>query len=501
MLFNTIQYVFFFTFVFFTYHLIAHRFRWPILLILSYYFYMCWMPEYIFLILTTTAVGYVSAIGIERSLTNKGKRFWLAASLVVTLGILFSYKYLDFFSSSIVSFLSMSGHTFDSPALKLILPVGISFYTFQVTGYVVDVYRGDIKAYKHPGRFALFVSFFPQLVAGPIERAKRLLPQFERNIPFDYANVTDGLKLIAWGLFKKTVIADRLSIAVTTVYSAPTDGFSGIHFIVATLFFAIQIYCDFSGYSDIAIGSAQALGFSLMDNFNRPYHAKNIQDFWRRWHISLSTWFRDYVYIPLGGNRKGEFRTNLNLLATFLLCGLWHGADWTFVTWGGLIGLYMVLYRVTRKIRERVSISLRLETYPLGSKYISIVFTFIMVCFAWIFFRAHSLSDALYISGNIFTGLGPFLGSIYTGLLRGDLLHSVILPEVRALGYSGYEFSVAIGSIAFLETVHVLQRHGGIRHMLAGRPLILRWALYYALVGSIVIFGKFGFEEFIYFRF
>ncbi|MFC2149401.1 MBOAT family O-acyltransferase, partial [Candidatus Auribacterota bacterium] len=338
--------------------------------------------------------------------------------------------------------------------------------------------------------YALYVSFFPQLVAGPIERSTRLLPQFYKKHDFNYDRVTDGVKLMLWGYFKKIVIADRLAIFVNNVYNNPHD-LGGLPLIIATVFFGVQIYCDFSGYSDIAIGSAQVMGFNLMDNFKRPYFSKTITEFWRRWHISLSTWFKDYLYIPLGGNRCSKARNYFNIMVTFLISGIWHGANWTFIIWGALHGFYVVLEHIIKGAWEKCFGSAKFPIPSGVKKYLQVILTFTLVTFAWIFFRANSISDAFYIVGHLFTGLGSLLSY---GAIKADLLG-------KGLGFGEYDLIIAIVSIAFMEYVHIIQRHESIRHMLRDKPIYIRWSIYYALVMWILLFGEYGTNTFIYYQF
>jgi D-alanyl-lipoteichoic acid acyltransferase DltB (MBOAT superfamily) len=363
---------------------------------------MSWNIDYVFLILFTTIISYGSAIQIERSKTKKMKQFFLAFSLIASLGVLFFYKYFNFIGSSLNDLFSFFSNPIQIPYLKLLLPVGISFYTFQTLSYTIDVYRGDIKTEKHFGIYALYVSFFPQLVAGPIERSTRLLPQFRVKHQLTLDNVIKGLKWIIFGFFMKLVIADRLSLYVDSVYNNVYQH-SGMSFIIATFLFAFQIFGDFAGYSSMAIGIARIMGYDLMTNFKRPYFATSISDFWHRWHISLSTWFKDYFYIPMGGSRVGISRWYLNLFLTFLVSGLWHGANWTFVIWGALHGVYIVLenmFKLQVKKNQKISFFNRI---------FRTLFVFILVDFAWIFFRANNVSDAFYIIRNIFS----FAGEIF----------------------------------------------------------------------------------------
>jgi D-alanyl-lipoteichoic acid acyltransferase DltB (MBOAT superfamily) len=492
MLFNSIEFLIFFAVVITAYFILKSKHRWILLLAASYYFYMSWNPAYIILIILSTVVDYFAGLKMGTTDDKSKRKKYLFGSLFINLGMLFFFKYYNFFNDSItylikeVSILQYGGVL---PTFDLLLPVGISFYTFQTLSYTIDVYRGKKEPERHFGIFALYVSFFPQLVAGPIERSTRLLPQFKEEYEFDYVRVTDGLKLMLWGFFKKVVVADRLAIFVNGVYN-DVQGAEGIPLILATVFFAFQIYCDFSGYSDIAIGAAQVMGFNLMDNFKRPYFAKSVPEFWRRWHISLSTWFKDYVYIPLGGNRVSKTRYYANLFITFLISGLWHGAAWTFVIWGALHGFYQIFSLVTKKYRDKFKESIGLVNYPTLNKYLQIGITFILVDFAWIFFRANSLTDAWYIIRNLFSGITSQISSI--GMLSISL---------SGFGFSKYELAVAVGVILIMEAIHLIQRHGSIRHMMRDKPIWFRWSLYYALIFMILFLGAYGNQEFIYFQF
>ena len=345
MLFNSNAFYVFLPIVFAIYWLTPPKHRWGVLLVSSYYFYMSANAKYILLILLTTAVSYGTALVIEKTEEQKKKKLCMGLALLVCLGLLFFFKYFNFLSSSVTALLARASISMSPVTLKLVLPVGISFYTFQTLGYVIDVYKGKTKACRHFGKYAAFVSFFPLLLAGPIERAEQLMPQIEKEHSFDCDKAIRGTKLIAWGYFKKIAIADVLSSSVDIVYNQVTN-FTGLALGVATFFYAFQVYCDFSGYSDIARGVACLFDIDLVNNFKSPYFAASVKEFWARWHISLSTWFRDYVYIPLGGSRAGKWKTYRNLLVTFLVSGLWHGASWTFVIWGGLHGAAQIFERI-----------------------------------------------------------------------------------------------------------------------------------------------------------
>lgn len=341
MLFNSFNFLVFFPIVTIIYFLLPLRWQWIHLLLISCIFYCFFIPVYILILLATILIDYTAGIYIEKS-QGKTRKYWLLVSIFSTCLVLFVFKYFDFFNSNFIAIANFFNLKYPIHLLNIILPIGLSFHTFQSLSYVIEVYRGNQKAEKHFGIYSLYVMFYPQLVAGPIERPQHMLHQFYEKHEFNYLDVTEGLKRIAWGLFKKVVIADRLASYVNPVYNN-YDQHNGTSLILATVFFAFQIYCDFSGYSDIAIGTAKVMGFKLIENFKRPYFSWSISEFWRRWHISLSTWFRDYVYIPLGGNRVKKAGKYLNLMLTFILSGLWHGANWTFVIWGDLNGIYLVV--------------------------------------------------------------------------------------------------------------------------------------------------------------
>lgn len=488
MLFNSFHFLIFFPIVVIIYFLIPYKFRWILLLLGSYYFYMAWKPEYIVLLISVTAIDYFLSIRMGKEIDKSKRKKYLYIIIFSNLGLLFLFKYFNFFNDSIRSIFINFNIQYNIPDLSLLLPIGISFYTFQALGYTIDVYQGKIKPERHFGVFALYVSFFPQLVAGPIERAKRLIPQFYQKHEFDYIKVTDGLKRMAWGFFKKMVIADRIAVIVDTVYSNPTE-YSGIQLIISTVFFAFQIYYDFSAYSDIAIGAAQVMGFQLMENFKRPYFSKSISEFWRRWHISLSSWFRDYLYIPLGGNRVSIPRNYFNLLITFIIVGIWHGANWTFIIWGALHGFYIIFERITSKIKVITIKKLRLQRVPVINKGLQIITTFILVCFAWIFFRSNSISDAIFIIRNLFKDLSNLKNIGY------------LVNSIEVLGLGRTELILMIILLVFMELIHLLERKKDIISYLNEKPLFFRWTCYYVLAFIIVFFQYSGGQQFIYFQF
>ncbi len=487
MLFNSLQFLFFFIIVMVIYFAIPYRFRWILLLCASYYFYASWKPAYVILIIATTFITYGAGIWMGKIDATSNRKTVLILCLFFNLGFLFAFKYYNFFNDSLRVIFQHYNLFYGSPALNVLLPIGISFYTFKNLSYAIDVYRGDKRPESHLGFFALYVVFFPQLLAGPIERATRFLPQLYEKFDFDYRRVTDGLKLMLWGLFQKMVIADNLAVLVDSIYNHP-DHYRGPPLFLATFFFAFQIYCDFSGYSDIAIGAAQVMGFTTMENFNRPYFSKSISEFWRRWHISLSSWFRDYLYIPMGGNRVSIPRWYFNLFIVLLVCGFWHGANWTFVVWGGLHGIYLIFSVLTRNAREKIHKAIRLDRIPRLHQYFKVMVTFSLVCFAWIFFRANSISDAMVIVSRLLTG--------WQDIPSFDVFKSI--PIWRPLKF---EFLTGIVSIGILAVVHLLQTRWSIIQVLSQKPIWIRWPVYYSLLVAILLFGSFGGKQFIYFQF
>jgi D-alanyl-lipoteichoic acid acyltransferase DltB (MBOAT superfamily) len=461
MLFNSLQFLLFFIVVTLSYFSLKWQGRWILLLVASCYFYMVFKPAYIVILALTIVIDYIAGIWIEKS-SGKARRWLLILSLITNLGILAFFKYLGFFVENLAMLFDTAhfpgladqtlsaGNRLFSKVLHLfgesgitsfkgnmeILPVGLSFHTFQAMSYTIEVYRGNHKAERHFGIYALYVMFYPQLVAGPIERPQNVLWQFHSYFKYDRENVKAGLMQMAFGLFKKVVIADRLALLASYAYDNP-EQHNGLTLLAATFFFTFQIYCDFSGYSDIAIGAARVMGFDLMENFRTPYIAQSVSEFWRRWHISLSTWFRDYLYIPLGGNRKGEVRQYLNMLIVFLASGLWHGPNWTYVIWGGLNGLYQVLAVLRDKLLARLglrAIPPRMVTSPVHDTesrkspfrvVINVLTTFVLIMLTWVFFRAHTLGDAFLILQRI--GTLSFSDVITGPLNTTELWFSVFL--------------------------------------------------------------------------
>ncbi len=490
MLFNSWTYFLFFPTVTAFYFLFPHSARWSLLLFASCVFYMAFVPQYILILFALIIVDYFAGIWIENS-AGRRKDVFLWMSVVTTATILFVFKYFNFFNANVAALAQAIHWNYSISALSLILPIGLSFHTFQSLSYVIEVYRGEQKAERNLGIYALYVMFFPQLVAGPIERPQNLLHQFYERHYFNPDDVTRGLRLIAWGLFKKVVIADRLALFVGAVFEHPRD-YHGISLILATLFFTIQVYCDFSGYSDIAIGSARVLGFRLMTNFDRPYAARSLAEFWKRWHISLSTWLRDYIYEPCAIRWRGwgTWGVVSALVLTFAFSGLWHGAAWTFVVWGLFHGTGLGIETLTMPYRRRLA-----KRLPhLMFDFFCWLGTFVFVSLSYVFFRANSIQDAVYILSNFGTGLGRQL-LVATGRLPG-------MEKEILLGQTSFQFIVAVCAIVALEVVQAACSGQAFEEALGRTRWWFRWPSYYALTGVILFFGMwFGRRNFIYFQF
>lgn len=484
MLFNSFQFLIFFTVVTSLYFATPYKKRWLLLLASSCYFYMAFVPIYILILGFTIVIDFFAGIAIENSTGGKRKLF-LISSLIANIGVLAIFKYYSFLNQNLSFLLQFLTWENPFPELSILLPIGLSFHTFQAMSYTIEVYRGNQKAERHPGIYALYVMFYPQLVAGPIERPQNLLHQFREKFDFDYDRVTSGLKLMTWGLFKKVVIADRLAIVVDSVYNNAYQK-NSLSLIIATIFFAFQIYCDFSGYSDMAIGAARIMGFKLMLNFDHPYQSKSIHEFWKRWHISLSSWFKDYLYISIGGNRVSIPRWYLNLFIVFLISGLWHGANWTFVIWGALHGFYLVFALYTQNIRRRLNKFLLLDKIP----FLSVLSTFVLVDFSWIFFRAKDLQTSIFIIKRMFVGIPDLLIKF---------IHHQPVFESIGLQKSGIILSIFL--IILLEIIEKMQKTGKISYILSQKQKKVRWAVYYVLVLSILFLGVFENRQFIYFQF
>lgn len=467
--------------VFILYYLVPHKYRWCFLLAASYIFYMNLHIGYGLLLFASTALTYVLAILLEQAPTTAQKKRYLLGGIVPLVLILLFYKTASPVIDRLNTLITAGRLTIHPITIRILLPAGISFYFFQSMGYLIDVYRGKISAERHFGYYALFVSFFPQLLAGPIGRADSLLPQYKKERPFVYENVTYGLKLMVWGYFKKLVIADVFAGVINKVYDNAAS-YVGLVFIVVTVMFAVEIYCDFSGYSDIAIGCAKLFGIDLMTNFKSPYFAFSIKEFWSRWHISLSTWFRDYVYIPLGGNRVPKWRHSLNLLITFLVSGFWHGSSLTYILWGGIHGLLQIIEAwIYPKTRKGVVISRRKHWWQLP-------ITFALLCFTWIFFRANSIQDVFWIISRLFWDIGRPLQYLKTGIV--------------SLGISPAAFIGMLLSVTLLAAYDLASLKGDVIRSLSGQKFFVRWPVYVLFLVVIALFAPKGVAtEFIYFQF
>jgi D-alanyl-lipoteichoic acid acyltransferase DltB (MBOAT superfamily) len=478
MLFNSLQFAVFFPVVTALYFALPHRLRGAMLLIASCCFYMAFVPKYIVILAFTIAIDYAAGLLIHRS-AGRTRLLWLVTSIVANVGVLAFFKYFNFINETLRTAALTAGQAYSVPALDIILPIGLSFHTFQSMSYTIEVYRGHQEVERNIARFALYVMFYPQLVAGPIERPQHLLEQLKVEHRFDYERVKSGLQLMAWGLFKKVAIADRLAQAVNAVYGDATQ-YSGAAILVATYFFALQIYCDFSGYSDIAIGSAQVMGFRLMRNFDRPYFSQSISEFWRRWHISLSSWFRDYVYVPLGGSRRSGWRRAFNLMVVFTLSGLWHGANWTFVIWGALNGVYLVASIVSARARRSMVRLSGLDRLPQLHSMLRRVLTFHLILLSWVFFRAQSVGDA------------------------GTMLHAV-LTNRPGLGIAFDSIggrTMVVMAVGLLLVFELLQSRTSIRAFISSKPWPVRWPAYMALIVLLLLLGDFASQQqFIYYQF
>lgn len=479
MLFNSIDFAIFFPITFLLYWSASRHLalRNTLILIASYFFYAQWDARFLALIIISSFVDYYVGQNLP-TVSSKKRKTLLFVSFAINLGFLFYFKYASFFVQTFVDAFTIFGQKLNISTLKIILPVGISFYTFQTLSYTIDIYRGNIKPTKNKLAFFSFVAFFPQLVAGPIERASNLLPQFLVVHKFNYKKVKSGLLMMALGFFKKMVIADKAAVIVNQVYNNPSDH-GGIYIVFATMLFAFQIYCDFSGYSDIAIGASRTMGFRLMKNFDSPYFSKSITEFWRRWHISLSTWFKDYVYIPLGGNRAVPARVYSNLFLVFVVSGLWHGAAFGFIIWGALHGLIIVLEKHFSKARNQFFGGNRSRMRHI----IGIPVTFLTTCFAWVFFRSNSIQDAFQIISNIFKKPNT---PPYSSAQEALEIYSLII------------------FIALLLAFEVVHKRFKILRFLNAQIFIFRWALYFVIIYVLILFGAYGenqASEFIYFQF
>ena len=491
MLFNSMSYLVFFPIVFVGYFALPQRIRYIWLLIASYFFYMCWNAEYALLLFASTGVTYVSGLLIQRWKNNKSYcKTWVALSLLINLSILVFFKYANFFSENINLLFAWLGIRQRIGMVDVLLPVGISFYIFQALGYTIDVYRQTIPAEKNFFRYALFVSFFPQLVAGPIERSKNLLTQLKQPSSFDPVKARDGLVIGLWGFFLKIVLADNIAAIINPVF-ADYQTYYGCEIVACVFLFAVQIYCDFAGYTYIAIGSAKVLGFELMDNFQSPYLARSVAEFWRRWHISLTSWFTDYLYIPLGGNRKGKARKYLNTMIVFLVSGLWHGAQWTYVIWGGLNGLFIVIGEMTRGIRTRIQKKLHFDSQRLSGWLGQSLGTFVLINITWFFFRVPTLEEGVAIAQHI----GEYWE--FNRLLSPNFFLLQVDPQIL------WTLSFAI---LLLVVVDVMKYKGiQLQDFMGRQGCVFRWVVYLGIILIVFFFGAYGTDyeqsQFIYFQF
>lgn len=511
MVFNSVKYIIFLPIVVLIYFLIPIRgeknnqnlYRNIFLLIASYYLYMCWIPQYAILLFLCTIITYTTSIILCHTENQSYRKILLITSIIINLGILFTFKYYNFFIENINAILQYLGITINFKTSNLLLPVGISFYTFQTIGYTIDVYRRDVKTEKSFINYALFVSFFPKLAQGPIEKSKSLLSQFKEIHQFEYLPAVKGMRIILLGMFKKVVIADTVAIYVNAVFNNVNE-YSGLTLLLAVLLFAIQIYCDFSGYSDIALGSSKLLGFKIMENFHAPYFSESIGEFWNRWHISLNNWLKEYLYIPLGGSKKGFKRKLINLFVVFLLSGIWHGANWTYIIWGMLNGIYRIGQEIIRKCIKPLEFNY-VVLYKV-KKIIKIIITFSLICLSWIFFRANTMNDAVHIIKYMFDSTSiTKLTQNFCSIVNENLIN------VRTMRYL-YFGTIVIGIITLL-TMDIIRcyKSNNVKPLediiCVKTNKFIRWIIYIVFVISIIgmfliqngIYGQTG--EFIYFQF
>lgn len=508
MLFNSVSFLIFFAIVIPSYFLMPHKIRWLHLLVSSYIFYMFWNPTFILLIIFSTFSDYVLSWGIYNAETQKRKKKLLITSLTINFSLLFLFKYSMFINETFmymyveITQLLFGRDPIQSQAMvdnflmnyplkdySILLPMGISFYTFQVVGYVIDVYRGTTKPIKHYGIFSLYITFFPQLVAGPIERSKDLIPQFYEEHNFDKERVLYGIKIMIYGFFKKVVIADRISIIVNTIYNSPYN-YTGAYLIVATLLFIVQVYCDFSGYSDIAVGTAKILGFNLRENFKNPFFSQSTKEIWKRWHISLSSWFTDYLYIPMGGSLVSPLKHNINLFTTFMVSGMWHGANWTFLIWGAINGGLLVIENFTHKHWKTFYAKYNAENNILIKNF-RITKTFLLFAFSFIFFRGNNINECIYIVTHMFKDLDLLFTS-------NKYLYDLLL----GFGVSLYEMQILFIAILFLFVSEAFCKDKMVYAEVEKMQYPFRLAYYVVLVTFILMAGVFyASSEFVYFQF
>lgn len=481
MLFNSLSFAVFFPIVFAIYWILGkknYRYQNVFLMIASYYFYAQWDWRFVFLLAFSTALDYFSGIKIHEASTKASKKIWLYISVGINLGFLGFFKYYNFFIESFAELLEKVGFHAHYPTLQIILPVGISFYTFHGLSYVFDIYNNRIKPDKNIVDYTLFVSFFPLLVAGPIERATHLLPQIKRKRQFNYHQVTDGMRQVLWGLFKKMVIADNCAIYANEIFST-YETQSGSNLVLGAIFFTFQIYGDFSGYSDIALGTARMLGFDLLKNFNYPYFSRDIAEFWRRWHISLSSWFKDYLYIPLGGSKGGNWMRIRNTFIIFLVSGFWHGSNWTFIVWGGLNALFIMPSIIMKTNRKNLDVVAKGRLFPSMKEGVQVVITFFLAAFCWIFFRAESVQEAFAYVYRMFTEN---------------------LFSFPSLTKSAMATLILVGFLVVVEWISKEDNYG-IEKVFFKAPTFVRWSFYAFILLLLGLFMQINETPFIYFQF
>ncbi|MBN1495782.1 MAG: MBOAT family protein [Spirochaetes bacterium] len=522
MLFNSVEFFIFLPTVVVIFFLLPYKWRWGWLLASSvffftYFYYSTYIPGrnpvlyymlVAFSLLSVIVVDYYIAIMIQQG-KNAGsgnQKLLLFIGIAYTLLLLFVFKYFNFFNQSIAQIASFFRLNYPATVLNLIVPVGISYYTFHSISYLIDVYRGTVPPERHLGIFALYILFFPKIVAGPIERPQRLMKQFHEKQDFDYRRTVDGLQLMAWGFFKKIVVADRAAIVANEVFNDP-QGYLGVYLIIASLCFIFQVYCDFSGYSDIAIGMAQLMGIRLSDNFKRPYLSRSIPELWRRWHITLIAWLRDYVYIPMGGNRVAPWRWQYNIMVVFILSGIWHGANWTFIIWAALNGLYSLASIWTRSLRKSIVSLIRLNRLPKLHNAVRIAITFLLFTFAGIFFRANTTADGFYIVSHLFSGFDKLFNILR--MMDYEKLKSflVIHNKVTFLGFAKPTFLPEMITLALTlliwAAIEIIQEKSTrrLRDIIAEKAWYVRWLLYLGMLFVLVYLGVFSNQQFIYFKF
>lgn len=492
------QFFLFFLVIVTIYFAIPHKSRSWLLLIVSCLFYLSFIPVYIFILFGLIIVDYLAGLYLEKTKSVPLKRAILLFSIISSISTLFVFKYLNFFVGNTFALAKFIDWNYSITALEIIIPIGLSFHIFQSLAYVIEVFKKKQKAERSLKIYALYVMFFPQLLAGPIERPQNVLHQFKIRQKFDYQRVIKGFRLILWGAFQKVVIADRLAFVVNSIYNNPHQ-YTGFPLILATFFFAFQIFCDFAGYSNIARGTAQVLGINLMINFDRPYSSKSVSEFWRRWHISLSSWFRDYLYIPLGGNQVSRWRWHFNILLVFSISGFWHGANWNFIIWGILHGIYIVIETWAGHIKQILVPKIVLNLPQNISTFLQIFLTFSLVSFAWIFFRANSLDDATYIVTHLFKNLDTQINLVEKFNIDSFILF--VNQNDKVFGLNFIDFIVVIIALIVMESVHFAQGRTNINSWISRKPVFIRWLIYYALFIPIIYYSAFKHEQFIYFQF